>query len=88
LDIILYHKFWRFTTDKCGDPKRFLWFRNSSTLISQFVNSALYTILAFAGVYDIATLISIMLSSYLIFIVASICDTPVLYLARALALKK
>ena len=82
-DVWAYHKWWAFTSKRCGDSKRFLWLRNNgSTLISQFLNAVLYTMGAFFGLYDIPTLISIALSSYIIFIVTSLADTPVIYLAR------
>lgn len=84
-DVWLYHKWWALTEKKCGDRKRFLWLRNNgSTLISQIVNTFLFTLLAFYGTYDAATLFSIFLSSYVIFIFTSLLDTPVLYLARKL----
>ena len=82
-DVWAYHKWWAFTSKRCGDSRRFLWLRNNgSTLISQFLNAVLYTIGAFWGLYDVPTLISITLSSYIIFIVTSLADTPVIYLAR------
>ena len=82
-DVWAYHKWWAFTSKRCGDSKRFLWLRNNgSTLISQLLNAVLYTMGAFWRLYDIPTLISIALSSYIIFIVTSLADTPVIYLAR------
>lgn len=82
-DVFLYHKWWEFTRKRYGDSSRFLWLRNNgSTLISQLLNAALFTWAAFFGVYDTVTLISIALSSYAIFIVTSLADTPFLYLAR------
>ena len=82
-DVWAYHAWWAFTNKKCGDSKKFLWLRNNgSTLISQLLNAILYTFGAFFGVYDIPTLISIVLASYVIFIVTSLADTPIVYLAR------
>lgn len=82
-DVWAYHKWWAFTKEKCGDSKRFLWLRNNgSTLISQLLNTILYSFGAFWGMYDMPVLINIALSSYVIFIVTSIADTPVVYLAR------
>lgn len=81
-DVWLYHKWWAFTEKRCGSKKRFLWLRNNgSTLISQIVNTLLFTLLAFYGTYDIQTLFSIFLSSYIIFVFTSLLDTPVIYLA-------
>lgn len=82
-DVWSYHKWWAFTTQKCGDSTRFLWLRNNgSTLVSQLLNTLLFTFGAFAGTYDVPTLLSIAWSSYMIFIVTSLADTPVIYLAR------
>lgn len=84
-DVWLYHAWWNFTEKKTGDSKKFLWLRNNgSTLISQILNTVIFTLVAFAGWYDVGTLISIMVSSYVIFIFTSLLDTPILYLARAM----
>ena len=84
-DVWAYHGWWAFTTKKCGDSSRFLWLRNNgSTLLSQLLNSLLFTFGAFAGTYELPTLLSIFWSSYIIFIVTSLADTPVIYLARYL----
>lgn len=83
IDVKLYHMWWKFTNKKFGDSKKFLWLRNNgSTLLSQLMNTILFTLFAFVGTYDISTLISIMLSSYVIFIATSLIDTPIVYFAR------
>ncbi len=85
-DVWLYHKWWNFTQKKFGDKKRFLWLRNNgSTLVSQIVNAMLFTTIAFAGKYDFKTLVSIFGSSYLIYLVAALLDTPIVYLARLIS---
>ncbi len=89
LDVWLYHKWWAMTTKLCGDGKRFLWVRNNfSTLISQLINTVLYNIAAFAGIYDTGTLVSICIGGYVIFIITSIADTPAIYLARKMKIKE
>ena len=81
-DVWLYHKWWAFTEKKYGDRRKFLWLRNNgSTLLSQ-LNTLLFTLAAFWGTYDGATLLSIFASSYVIYIFTSLLDTPALYLAR------
>lgn len=88
-DVWLYHKWWELTEKKTGDRRRFLWLRNNgSTLISQIINTLLFTLLAFWGTYDTATLASIFLSSYVIYIFTSLLDTPAVYLARKIHDKK
>ena len=85
-DVWLYHKWWAFTEKRFGDKRRFLWLRNNgSTLISQIVNTLLFTLFAFWGTYDGATLGSIFLSSYVIFIFTSLLDTPFVYWARRIS---
>ena len=82
-DVWLYHRWWSFTEKKFGDKRRFLWLRNNgSTLVSQLLNTFLFTFFAFVGTYDVKTLLSIALSSYVIYIFTSLLDTPVVYLAR------
>lgn len=82
-DVWMYHVWWKLTEKRCGDSRKFLWLRNNgSTLISQLLNTVLFNLGAFAGVYDGKTLVSIMLTGYLVFIVTSLADTPFVYLAR------
>lgn len=88
-DVWLYHKWWAFTERKFGDKRKFLWLRNNgSTLISQILNTLLFTLFAFWGTYDAKTVISIFLSSYVIYIFTSLLDTPALYIARKIHDKK
>ncbi len=85
-DVWAYHKWWDFTRKKYGDSRRFLWLRNNgSTLISQLLNTLMFTFGAFYGMYDTQTLISICASSYVIYIVTSLADTPFVYLARKMS---
>lgn len=82
-DVWLYHKVWQRTTERYGCKTRFLWFRNNaSTLISQFLNTVLFTLAAFYGVYESSVLLDIIYTSYIIFIFTSITDTPIVYWAR------
>ncbi len=80
-DVWLYHKIWELT----GNTKKLLWLRNNAaTLISQFLNAVLFTYGAFLGVFPTENLWSIVCASYVIFVVTSIADTPVVYLCRKL----
>ena len=82
-DVWLYHKWWAFTEKRFGDRRRFLWLRNNgSTLISQIINTVLFNLLAFFGTYGWSTLLSIFLSSYVIYFCTSLLDTPFVYWAR------
>lgn len=85
-DVWLYHKWWSLTEKLTGDKRRLLWVRNNgSTLLSQFLNTFLFTFGAFFGTYDLGTLWNIVFSSYVIFIVTSLADTPAIYIARILS---
>ena len=83
-DVWLYHRLWDATTRRFGNAKKFLWLRNNcATLAAQLLNTVLFTLGAFWGEYEWPVLLSIMLSTYAVFIVTSLADTPFLYLARA-----
>lgn len=83
LDVFLYHRIWRATETKSGSKTRFLWIRNNSAaLISQIFNTIIFNLIAFYGVYDTATLLSIILSSYVIYVIFSLLSTPFLYLSK------
>ena len=88
-DVWLYHKWWNFTEKKFGNRRGFLWLRNNgSTLISQIINTLLFTLLAFIGTYDAKTILSIFGSSYVIFVFTSLLDTPCVYIARKISDKR
>lgn len=81
VDVWLYHWWWRLSTKIWGDRQRFLWLRNNaSTLLSQLLNTILFSFGAFYGVLEIGVIGDIILSSYLIFVLTSLLDTPALYL--------
>ncbi len=87
-DVWAYHKWWAFTEKISGDRHKYLWVRNNgSTLLSQLVNTLLFTLFAFWGTYDMPTIASIVASSYVVFIFTSLADTPAVYLARYLSEK-
>ena len=82
-DVWLYHKWWALSRKRFGDSRRGLWIRNNgSTMISQLLNTILYTFFAFYGTYSFQTLISIFLSSYTIYFFTSLLDTPFVYWCR------
>lgn len=87
-DVAAYHLIWKHTSKIFGNSHKGLWIRNNgSTLLSQLMNTVLFTFGAFAGVHSLPTLINICLSSYVIYIATSLLDTPAVYLARALSEK-
>lgn len=81
-DVYAYHAIWNFTAKHFGSRGKGLWIRNNlSTLTSQLLNTVLFNFAAFWGIYDFKTIISIALSSYVIFIFTSLLDTPAIYIA-------
>lgn len=61
---------------------RHLWIRNNgSTLISQLLDSILFTLIAFYGVFEMNTLFHIFITTYLLKVVVALLDTPFMYLA-------
>ena len=83
VDVWLYHKWWDLCKKYFKDERNGLWIRNNgSTLVSQLLNTFLYTFLAFYGTYSMDTLISIFISSYMIYICTSLVDTPFVYWCR------
>ncbi len=84
-DVWAYHKLWSLTERKTGSTQKLLWLRNTvATLLSQMINAVCFNLFAFYGVYDKKTLLAIIISTYIIYLVASILDTPVVYMARRL----
>ncbi len=82
-DVWLYHKWWDFCKKHFGDSKKGLWIRNNgATMTAQLINTLLYTFFAFFGTYDIQTLVSIFFSSYTIYFILSLLDTPFVYWCR------
>ncbi len=78
------HDVWAFEFWKNRFPSPgHLWLRNNaSTMASQFIDSSLFTLLAFWGVFPTQALIEIFWTTYLLKWVVGVADTPFLYLAR------
>lgn len=82
-DVFAYHFIWDKTTKLCKDSKRFLWLRNNlATMVSQLLNTFLYTFAAFWGVYSNETLFNIIGSTFVLYVFTSLLDTPAVYIAR------
>ena len=55
LDVYLYHKWWEFTNKRFGTSTKYIWIRNNgSTLISQFADTIIFTVIAVADVLQTA----------------------------------
>jgi hypothetical protein len=79
IDVFLYHFIWK----KTGEGKAKLWLRNNgSTLISQAIDTVIFTTLAFWGTYPTDVFLSILFTTYIFKAVVAIIDTPFMYCAR------
>lgn len=79
IDVFLYHFIWK----KTGDNTKKLWIRNNgSTLVSQAIDTVIFTFLAFWGTYPTDVFFSILITTYLFKAVVALIDTPFIYLAR------
>lgn len=74
-DVWLYH----FIHEKTKE--RFLWLRNNlSTIISQALDSTIFYLIAFYGVFP--NLFQIALAGYIVKVAIALCDTPFMYLSK------
>lgn len=82
IDVFLYHLIWK----KTGDSEEMLWLRNNgSTLISQAIDTVIFTSLAFWGTYPTNVFFSILLTTYLFKALVAVLDTPFIYIARKIS---
>jgi uncharacterized integral membrane protein (TIGR00697 family) len=74
-DVWAFH-FWkkRFPTEKQ------LWLRNNlSTMVSQLIDSIVFVLIAFYGVFETAVLLEIFITTYILKFVVAAADTPFIY---------
>lgn len=78
IDIYLYAtvKFF-FQSDK------FLWLRNNSaTMISQLIDTLIFTYIGFVGVFENKVLFQLFITTYSLKLIIAVLDTPFLYIAK------
>jgi len=79
------HDVWAFHAIKQRTGGKMLWLRNNaSTMVSQFLDSAIFCTIAFWGVFPLNIFMEIMLSTYIIKVAVAALDTPFIYLAKRL----
>ena len=77
------HDIWAFMYWKEKTDGKYLWFRNNaSTMVSQMIDTLVFTLGAFLFVFPIRSLVQIMFTTYLLKIVTALFDTTMIYLAR------
>ena len=79
-DIKAYH-FWK---TKFPATKH-IWLRNNaSTMVSQLLDSVIFTTIAFYGVFPISVFLEILITTYLLKWLVAALDTPLLYIAKVM----
>ncbi|WP_019241922.1 MULTISPECIES: queuosine precursor transporter [Bacillus] len=65
------------------------WIRNNgSTLISQFIDTLVFTSIAFIGVYPFEIWVEIFITTYILKFIVSVLDTPFGYIAKRFKFKE
>lgn len=78
-----YHDVWSYEFWRRRTQGRHLWIRNNfSTFVSQLIDTLVFTLIAFYGVYETGVLIQIMASTFLLKWIVALADTSMIYLAR------
>ena len=78
-----YHDVWSYAFWRKRTHGRHLWIRNNfSTFVSQIIDTLVFTLIAFYGVYENGVLIQIMASTFLLKWIVALADTSMIYLAR------
>lgn len=77
------HDVWAFHKLKQHTGGRHLWLRNNaSTLVSQFLDSAIFCTIAFYGLFPTNVFTEILVSTYVIKLAVALLDTPFMYIAK------
>jgi len=78
------HDIWAYDFWKNKFPSiKFIWLRNNlSTMVSQLLDTLIFTLIAFWGVFETSVLIDIMITTYLLKWIVALLDTPFIYVAR------
>ena len=76
---------WLYSLIRRKTGGKHLWLRNNlATMTTQLIDSAMFTMLAFTGIYPFGTVVELIFTTYLVKFLVSLADTPFLYLARRL----
>lgn len=82
-DVWAYH-FWR----KHFSGEKQIWLRNNlSTMVSQLIDSTVFVLIAFYGVFETAMLLEIFITTYVLKFVVAAADTPFIYWAKSIGKK-
>lgn len=80
------HDVWAYALWKKKYPaRRHIWLRNNlSTMVSQLIDSVVFTLAAFWGVFSGTVLLEIVITTYVLKLVVAVADTPFVYIASFL----
>lgn len=82
------HDIWAFSWLKKKTNGKMLWFRNSlSTMVSQAIDTIVFTGIAFWGVYEWPILVDIFWTAYILKWLVALADTPFVYIAKNMKAK-
>lgn len=82
-DVWAFH-FWKKRYHKDGQ----LWLRNNlSTMVSQLIDSSVFVLVAFYGVFELPVLLEIFITTYFLKWIVAAADTPFVYWAKKIRKK-
>ena len=68
---------------------KYLWVRNNgATMLSQLVDTTIFTLIACAGIFSTKILFELIITTYLIKILIALFDTPFIYLAKRIKISQ
>lgn len=77
------HDVFSFSMWKRRTGGRHLWLRNNaSTAVSQLLDTAVFTMVAFLGVFPAAVLLQIVITTYVLKLLVAVVDTPFIYISH------
>jgi len=83
-----YHDVWAFSWWKEKTNGKHLWLRNNaSTMVSQLIDTIVFTLIAFYGVYNFHIVCSLICTTLIIKWAVAVLNTPVVYLGRWLLMR-
>jgi queuosine precursor transporter len=82
------HDVWAFNFWKRKTNGKYLWIRNNfSTIVSQAIDSIIFTLVAFYGVFSSQVLLQIFITTYVLKVLVAMGDTPFIYWAKRMHLR-
>ena len=78
-----WHDIWAYSFWKKLKPDvKFIWLRNNlSTLVSQLIDSLIFTFIAFWGTLSSQLFVEVLITTYIFKLIVALADTPLVYIA-------